>query len=489
MRRLRPGAPARRVVGAPEREHDNLRAALSWSLEQAGNEEAAEGVRSRETALRLAGALGRFWVVHGHISEGRTFLERALAARAGSEAYVQAKALILAGHLAFIQSDYERAEPLFEESLALYRELEDHHGRAFALSMLGSVAWTKGQMARARTLTEEALALSRQVDDLERAANALFILGLVSSSLGEYSRACTLYEESVAVHRAAGNKRGIAHALSQLAQVPCLSPRATRRGSAWCSRNVSRFRGRWASRRGLRRMLASGDSWRVVRATWSRRVPQPRRAWRSTERSDTSMGPPMRSAFWGGSASWRVMMQQRRSSTNRAWSSHASCKKNGWPPCSRRALGEVVAAQQQLAWAGQLWGAAEAIRDATGVPIPLLARAAYERSVSSARVHLGEKAFTAAWGQGRSMTPKQALAAKGQKPTPPPAATVTPPPTYPDGLTAREVEVLRLVAKGFTDAQVAEALVLSPRTAPCAPQLRLQQTGHFLAQCGDPLCH
>jgi DNA-binding NarL/FixJ family response regulator len=128
------------------------------------------------------------------------------------------------------------------------------------------------------------------------------------------------------------------------------------------------------------------------------------------------------------------------------------------------ALGEVVAAQQKLAWTAQLWGAAEAIRDATGVPIPLLARAAYERSVSSARVHLGEKAFTAAWGQGRSMTPKQALAAKGLKPTPPPAATVTPPPTYPDGLTAREVEVLRLVAKGFTDAQVAEALVLSPRT-------------------------
>ncbi len=127
-------------------------------------------------------------------------------------------------------------------------------------------------------------------------------------------------------------------------------------------------------------------------------------------------------------------------------------------------LGEVVAAQQKLAWAAQLWGAAEALREAIGVPIPPVELADYERSLSAARVHLGERASAAAWVQGRAMTPEQALAAKGQKPAPTPTATMIPPPTYPDGLTAREVEVLRLVAKGFTDAQVAEALVLSPRT-------------------------
>ena len=77
-----------------------------------------------------------------------------------------AKALIAAGNLAFIQSDYERAEPLCRESLALYRELEDQPGIAFALSLLGSVAWTQGNMVAARNLTEEALAIARQVDAL-----------------------------------------------------------------------------------------------------------------------------------------------------------------------------------------------------------------------------------------------------------------------------------------------------------------------------------
>src|SRR5207248_9721759 len=127
-------------------------------------------------------------------------------------------------------------------------------------------------------------------------------------------------------------------------------------------------------------------------------------------------------------------------------------------------LGEVVAAQQKLAWAAQLWGAADALRDAIGVPIPPVERADYERSLSAARVHLGERAFAAAWTQGRAMTPEQALAAQGQKPTPLPIITISPPPTYPAGLTAREVEVLGLLADGLTDLQIAEKLVISPRT-------------------------
>src|SRR6266567_3296157 len=114
-----------------EREHDNLRAALSWSLEPAADE---EGSQPREIALRLVGALWMFWWVHGYLSEGRTFLERALAASEGIEASsIGAKALFTAAHLAFVQSDYKRAEALCEESLALYRELGDQRGIAFSL--------------------------------------------------------------------------------------------------------------------------------------------------------------------------------------------------------------------------------------------------------------------------------------------------------------------------------------------------------------------
>ena len=459
-----------------EQEHDNLRAALQWSLEQAGNEEATESERSRETALRLGGALRRFWVVHGYLSEGRNFLERALAVGAAHpedgraslagtriEASVRAKALIVAGHLAIIQSDYERAEPLCKESLALYRELEDQPGIAFSLSLLGSVSWTKGNMVAARTLTEEALAISRQVDDAERSAYSLFILGLLSSSQGEYTRACALYEESLAIHRALRNKLGIAHSLSQLAQVLLVSQSDQARVSPLLeeclelSREVG-FKEGVAAYYCISGQLAltQGDLI-TARSLAEKSVVLYREMGHrhGTANALALLGKVFASE--GDYAAAQTLYEQ---------SLAISCELGEkWVATVFLVeLGKVVAAQRQLMWAAQLWGAAEALRDAFDVPIPLFERADYERTLSAARVHLGEHAFAAASAQGRAMTPEQALAARGQKPAPPPSTTMTPSTTYPAGLTAREVEVLRLLAGGLTDLQIAEKLVLSPHT-------------------------
>src|SRR5260221_645112 len=103
-----------------------------------------------------------------------------------------------------------------------------------------------------------------------------------------------------------------------------------------------------------------------------------------------------------------------------------------------------------------------------GTLIPPVYRTDYEHSVAAARTQLGEKVFAAAWAEGRSMTLDQALAAHG--PVTLPRETQPPPPakspsTYPAGLTAREVEVLRLVAQSLTDAEIAGQLVISVHTA------------------------
>jgi ATP/maltotriose-dependent transcriptional regulator MalT len=124
----------------------------------------------------------------------------------------------------------------------------------------------------------------------------------------------------------------------------------------------------------------------------------------------------------------------------------------------------------QTRWAAQLWGAAASLREAMGTPLPAVQRPADEQARAAARGRLGDHPFAAAWAQGRSMTPEQAVAAQGKAmlPTsvPPRAATAAPlhSPTSPLGLTVREVDVLRLLAQGWTDAQIAERLVISLRT-------------------------
>jgi tetratricopeptide (TPR) repeat protein len=87
----------------------------------------------------------------------------------------------------------------------------------------------------------------------------------------------------------------------------------------------------------------------------------------------------------------------------------------------------VRAAQGELLQSARLWGAAEALRQAIGAPIPPVYRPAYECAVRAARAQFGRKPFAAAWAQGRAMTPEQVLAAQGRPvptlPAPPPPAT------------------------------------------------------------------
>jgi len=432
---------------------------LQWSLEQAGDEETGQ---RRETALRLAGALYMFWWTLGHWSEGRTFLERALEASEGVVPSVRAKALYAAASLSFIQSNYERTEALSEESLALYRELGDQRGIALSLWVLGNVAWVRGVTAKARSLLEEALALFKEMDDKEYAAYSLFSLGLLASSQGEYARACALHEESLALFREIEQKRGIAHTLSQLAQALFISQgdqtrvRSLLEECLVLSREIGFKEGIAASLLYLGQLELSQGDGATARSLAEESVVLYKEMGHQhgTAESLSVLGKAV--AAQGDYDAARRLYEESLTISGELGEKWviAVCLVG---------LGEVVAAQQKLAWAAQLWGAADALRDALGIAIPPVELADYERSLSAARVHLGERVFATSWAQGRTMTPEQALAAKGQKPAPSPSTTMTPP-TYPAGLTTREVEVLRLLAGGLTDLQIAEKLVLSPRT-------------------------
>jgi predicted ATPase/DNA-binding CsgD family transcriptional regulator len=142
-----------------EREVGNLRAALEWLLE----------CKKGEEALRLAAALGPFWSLSGYLTEGRSFLERALEVSKENKApispIVRAKALYAAGWLLYRQNEPEYATPLLQESLRLYRSLGDKRGEASALTCLRTIFHDRSEGRMATALLKEGVKLYREMGE------------------------------------------------------------------------------------------------------------------------------------------------------------------------------------------------------------------------------------------------------------------------------------------------------------------------------------
>jgi len=181
--------------GRLEKEHDNLRAALSWTLEH----------ERSELALRLGGALPWFWRTRGYYGEGRSWLEQALSEEGRTSAEARAKALDGVGRLASEQRDMDRVEAAAEAGLKLCDEA-GIRGVIVAdfKSLLGEAAWLRGDHERAVELFEESLVLHREARNRRGIAWSAYSLACASSDRGDYERAKELYEEGIALSREMG---------------------------------------------------------------------------------------------------------------------------------------------------------------------------------------------------------------------------------------------------------------------------------------------
>jgi non-specific serine/threonine protein kinase len=209
------GADQALLLKQLDREHDNLRAALEWSLDGG----------DLEMGMRLAGALWMFWDIYGYHFEGRAWLDRILpktqAWTTEPNASAQAKILYVAGHLRERQGDFEGARRYYTDSLALYQQLGEEAQIAVVLRGLGEIAQDQGDLTSAKDYYEQSLNLFRSLDDGKGTSVALNHLATLAFLSNDYERAAALSTESLGMERKRRDNRTTAIALTTLGFALC----------------------------------------------------------------------------------------------------------------------------------------------------------------------------------------------------------------------------------------------------------------------------
>jgi predicted ATPase/DNA-binding SARP family transcriptional activator/DNA-binding CsgD family transcriptional regulator len=401
-----------------EREHDNMRAALSWALE----------FETAELALRLGGALRWFWNIAGYYGEGRRWLETALAKEGWASAQARAKALEGVGWLADKQGDLDRAEAAAEEGLKLSAEAElSELGAAEFHNVLGDVARQRGDYERAARLIEESLALYQEAGDKAGIAWTLGNLANVAGDRGDHERAKQLYEEGIARSRQLGGSYPLSEYL--------VSPGFT--------------------------LLLEGNPERTTAL--------------NEEAADLIRKRGRRGGlqFALDNLGWAMLL---RGEYDKAKALHKDslilCKELGDKAITSKSLDGLACSageKGEAERAARLFGAAEALREAIGYLQAPRESALRKPYLEAARSRLDEAAWEKAFTEGKAMGLEKAveyLLAKEEEtdlsttPTPEELSAAQPP----VALTRREREVASLVAQGLTNRQIASELVIGERT-------------------------
>ena len=189
------GAREAELLAALEQDHDNYRAALRWA-----HESGEHGL-----LLRLVTALRLFWMVRGHLDEGREWFEAALERTGGGDDPERASALAAGGILVYRAGEYELARRWWEEARAYFEQTGEAAASARVLGNLAGIAHAEGDLASATELWQRSADQLRELGDEMRLAIALGNLGVAASSSGRYERAVEFLDEALVLARRADN--------------------------------------------------------------------------------------------------------------------------------------------------------------------------------------------------------------------------------------------------------------------------------------------
>ena len=351
-----------------DHEHDNLRAALAWA--QSSPPDAA-------LLLQLAGELWSYWQHHGYWSEARTWQLAALALPGleGPE-HEPARARVLAGLGIMLESQGEYAAGLahLANSLERFQSLKDQWWQANVQHWLGWGYREQADVVSARRCLSESLELFSKLNDLVWKGRVLNTLGSVEIIREDTRRATTYLEDGLALNQQVGDRGNVGWSLNYLGHVAQLEWRLDR-AEEYQAQALEIFRelgldfGAACAQYGLgEAALAQGDALHA-----------------------------------------RVYLAE-------AFDLFSKLADRAGVSWSLAGLAGVAALDGAYSRAAQVWGGAEALRNAIGARSALACRAIHERLMAGAREQLGDPTFQVAWTAGQKMELEQVIAIARQLP-------------------------------------------------------------------------
>jgi len=245
-----------------QRDYDNVRAALSYWLDERGDDPGAAA-----SALRLAAAMGQYWYSHGQSMEGSAWLERALASASGGPRATRALALLTLGMMCEQREQLDRAMDLLTQGRELARQAGDHISEARCLNGAGIVADSAGDLAKAQRQLEAAVAIFDQRGDTLGKTDALNTLGLVHLHEGKWENARDLFRQNLLQDRAMSNDWGAACSALNLALAYLLGGRAA--DARPLIRDAMQAFREWQDPNGLTETLESAVGLAVSERLWT----------------------------------------------------------------------------------------------------------------------------------------------------------------------------------------------------------------------------
>jgi predicted ATPase/class 3 adenylate cyclase len=347
-----------------EEEHDNIRAALSWSLRQG---------EDAEMGLRMGAALGEFWYWQAHFAEGLRWLEEALTKSSPEPRAARAKALYRVSWLASQQGDLDRAIGAGEDGLELegVERFKTASGDSTAANLRRALAMAvgnRGELDRAMELLEESLALSREAGSIRGAAHSLWALGVTYMMGGELDRATELLEEALTLWRTSGDPAIIAGILTHLGHT----------------------------------LLLQGDIERATAVSEEAASMLRERTNRNYYLAEVLENLGWAALLQGSSEQAKALFAQSLG-LRRALGDKLTA------PNTLEALASVAAAQGEAERTARLYGVVEKLNEVMGTPQDAAEDALTGPYLVAARSQLDEAAWQEGWAEGRAMTLEEAI--------------------------------------------------------------------------------